>query len=137
MCSSQFRYKLDLCHGVLQILGKGEKKFELSEPAFLYHSFCFILLLATVRGRERVGQSILKKPNPMIWSWAELHAVVIDVVVSSDSNIRNEKLEKHQGLKEDLQRMRKVKAKVVPAVVRACGTVTPMLREETSASESF
>ena len=58
-------------------------------------------------------------------------AVVIDVVVPSDSNIRKkyEKLEKYQGLKEELERMWKVKAKVVPVVEGALGAVTPKLGE--------
>ena len=43
-------------------------------------------------------------------------AVVIDVVIPSDSNIRkkeHEKLEKYQGLKEELEKMWVVKAAVV------------------------
>lgn len=47
-------------------------------------------------------------------------AVVTDMTVPSDSNIKkkeNEKLERYQGLKEELETMWKVKAKVFPAVV--------------------
>ena len=59
-------------------------------------------------------------------------AVVIDVAVPSDSNIKKkeyEKLEKYQGLKEELERMWKVKVKVVLVVIGALGAVTPKLEE--------
>ena len=58
-------------------------------------------------------------------------AVVIDAV-PSDSNIKKkeyEKLEKYQGLKEELERTWKVKVKVVPVVIGALGAVTPKLEE--------
>lgn len=55
-------------------------------------------------------------------------AEVIDVAVPSDSNIRKkEKLGKYQGLKEELERMRKVKAKGVQ--VGEFRAVTPKLEE--------
>lgn len=46
--------------------------------------------------------------------------VMIDVLVSSDSNIRKEyeELEKCQGLKEELENLLKVKAKVVLMMVK-------------------
>ena len=59
-------------------------------------------------------------------------AVVIDVAVPGDSNIKKkeyEKLEKYRGLKEELERTWKVKAKVVPVVIGALGAVTPKLEE--------
>ena len=59
-------------------------------------------------------------------------AVVIDIAVPSDSNIKKkeyEKLEKYQGLKEELERTWKVKVKVVPVVIGALGAVTPKLEE--------
>ncbi|KAF7656848.1 hypothetical protein LDENG_00035480 [Lucifuga dentata] len=59
-------------------------------------------------------------------------AVVIDVAVPADSNIRkkeHEKIEKYQGLKEELERTWKVKFKVVPVVTGALGAVTPKLGE--------
>ena len=46
--------------------------------------------------------------------------MVTDTAVPSDSNIKNkeyEKLEKYQGLKKELERMWKVKAKVIPVVI--------------------
>ncbi len=51
-------------------------------------------------------------------------AVVIDVAMLSDSNIRkkeHQKLEKYQGLMEELERMWGVKAAVVPVVIGALG----------------
>ena len=41
--------------------------------------------------------------------------------------MRNENLEKYQGLKEELERTWKVKAKLVPVVIGALGAVTPKL----------
>ena len=55
-------------------------------------------------------------------------AVVTDVAVPSDSNIKKkeyEKLEKYQGLKEELERTWKVKVKVVPLMLGALGALTP------------
>ena len=52
--------------------------------------------------------------------------------IPSDSNIKKkeyEKLEKYQGLKGELERTWKVKAKVVPVVIGARGAVTPKLEE--------
>ena len=50
----------------------------------------------------------------------------------SDSYIKKkeyEKLRKYQGLKEELERMWKVKAKVVPVLIGGLGAVTPKLEE--------
>lgn len=54
-------------------------------------------------------------------------AAVIDLAILSDSNIRKkeqEKLEKHQGLKEELEKMWEVEATVVPVVTGALRAVT-------------
>lgn len=59
-------------------------------------------------------------------------AVVIDVSVPSDNNLRKkeyEKLGKYQSLKEELERMWNVKAKVVSIVVGALKAVTTKLGE--------
>ncbi len=56
--------------------------------------------------------------------------MLIDVGTLSDSNIRkkkHEKLEKYQGLKEEVEDMWGVKAAVVPMVIRALGVVTHKL----------
>ncbi|TWW57282.1 hypothetical protein D4764_07G0000010 [Takifugu flavidus] len=50
----------------------------------------------------------------------DIVVVVIDVAIPSDSNIRkkeHEKLEKYQGLKEEMERMWGMKATVVPVVI--------------------
>ena len=57
-------------------------------------------------------------------------AVVIDVAIPSDSNIKkkeHEKLEKYQGLREELEEMWKLKVTVVPVVIGALRAVTPRL----------
>lgn len=54
-------------------------------------------------------------------------AVVIHVAIPSDSNIRkmkHEKPEKYQGLKEELEKMWRVKATMVAVVKGALGAVT-------------
>ena len=54
-------------------------------------------------------------------------AVVIDIAIPSDSNIRkkeHEKLEKYQGLKEELEKMWRVKATMVRVVIGALGAVS-------------
>ena len=59
-------------------------------------------------------------------------AVLVDVPIPSDSNIRKEehkKFEKYKGLKEELERKWAVKGSVVPVVIGALGAVTPKLRE--------
>ncbi|CAL9694852.1 unnamed protein product [Knipowitschia caucasica] len=59
-------------------------------------------------------------------------AVVVDVAIPSDGNIRkkeHEKLEKYQGLREELERAWRVKVTVVPVVIGALGAVTPKLEE--------
>ena len=55
---------------------------------------------------------------------------MVDVAIPRDSNIRkmeHKKLEKCQGLKEELERMWGVKASVVPRVIGAHGAVTHKL----------
>ncbi|KAI3358058.1 hypothetical protein L3Q82_002967 [Scortum barcoo] len=57
---------------------------------------------------------------------------MIDLAILSDSNIRKKehrKLEKHQGLKEELEKMWGVKATAVPVVIRALGAVSHKLGE--------
>lgn len=52
-------------------------------------------------------------------------AVMAAIAIPSNRNIRNKehyKGEKYQGLKEELERARKVKASLVPVVIRALGT---------------
>lgn len=42
----------------------------------------------------------------------------------------HEKFEKYQGLKEEVEKLWRVKATVVPVVIRALGEVTPKLGEQ-------
>ena len=61
-----------------------------------------------------------------------LFIVVVDVAIPSDYNIRkkeHEKLEKYQGLREELEKTWKVKTTVVPVVIGALGAVTPKLEQ--------
>ena len=56
--------------------------------------------------------------------------VAIDVRDPSDSNFKNkehEKLEKYHRLKDEIDKMWKVEATVVPVVIRALGDVTQKL----------
>ena len=57
---------------------------------------------------------------------------MIDIAVPSDSNINEKeykKLQRYEGLKEELERMWKVKVKVVLVLIGALGAVTPRLEE--------
>lgn len=70
------------------------------------------------------------QPDIVVMDKQQKTVVVVDVAIPSDSNIRKkeqEKLEKYQGLKEELEKMWGVKASVVPVVIGALGAVTPKL----------
>ena len=70
------------------------------------------------------------QPDIVVVDKHRKRAAVIDVAIPSDSNIRkkeHEKLEKYQGLKEQLEKMWGMKVTVVPVVVGALGAVTPKL----------
>lgn len=56
-------------------------------------------------------------------------AVVIDVAILNESKEKHAKLEKHQGLREELEKMWRVKVTVVPLVIRVLCAVTPKLDE--------
>ncbi|KAF7666275.1 hypothetical protein LDENG_00113730, partial [Lucifuga dentata] len=61
-------------------------------------------------------QLLANQPDVVVVDKEQKRAVVIDVAVPADSNIRkkeHEKIEKYQGLKEELERTWKVKSKVV------------------------
>lgn len=49
--------------------------------------------------------------------------VIIDIAVPTDSSIRKKRLEKYQSLKEELERVWKVKTKGVLVVVGAFGAI--------------
>ena len=72
------------------------------------------------------------QPDIVVIDKEQRKAVVVDIAIPSDCNIRkkeHEKVEKYQGLKEELERAWKVKASVVPVVIGALGAVTPKLEE--------
>lgn len=76
-------------------------------------------------------KQVLASQSDVVVDKDQRTAVVIDVAVSSDSNIRKEyeELQKYQDLKEELKGIWKVKVKVLPVVVGAFGAVTPKLGE--------
>ncbi|KAM6449746.1 uncharacterized protein PHA67_017094 [Liasis olivaceus] len=109
----------------------------------VYRNICTVYGLDLLKSRWEIPQKVMEnnrakilwdfqiqtdRPIIMVVDKDQKTAVVIDVAVPSDSNIRKkeyEKLEKYQGLKEELERMWKVKGKVVPVMVGALGAVTP------------
>ncbi len=75
------------------------------------------------------------QPDIVVVDKEQRKAVVVDIAIPSDCNIRkkeHEKLEKYQGLREELEKAWRVKATVVPVVIGALGAVTPKLQEATA-----
>ncbi|TWW77705.1 hypothetical protein D4764_12G0010950 [Takifugu flavidus] len=73
---------------------------------------------------------VANQPDIVVVDKHRKTVVVIDVAIPSDSNIRkkeHEKLEKYQGLKEEMERMWGMKATVVPVVIWTLWAVTPNL----------
>ena len=73
---------------------------------------------------------VANQPDIVMVDKQQMKAVVIDVPIPSDSNIRRkeqEKFEIYQGLKAELERMWGVKPSVVLVVKGALGTVIPKL----------
>ena len=72
------------------------------------------------------------QPDIVLIDKKQQKAVVIDIVIPSDSNIwrkDHEKIDIYQGLKEELEKMWGIKATVVPVVIGALGAVTHKLGE--------
>ncbi|KAK7886240.1 hypothetical protein WMY93_025861 [Mugilogobius chulae] len=72
------------------------------------------------------------QPDIVVVDKEQRRPVVVDVAIPSDGNIRrkeHEKLEKYQGLREELEKAWKVKATVVPVVIGALGAMNPKLDE--------
>ncbi|KAF7642936.1 hypothetical protein LDENG_00248050 [Lucifuga dentata] len=75
-------------------------------------------------------QLLANQPDMVVVDKEQKRAVVIDVTVPADSNIRkkeHQKMEKYQGLKEELERTWKVKSKVGPVAhwsARGCDPQT-------------
>ena len=75
---------------------------------------------------------LANQPDIVIVDKQKKEAAVIEVAVPSDSNMRKKeykKLEKYRGMKEELERMWKLKAKVVPVVIGSLRAVNPKLEE--------
>ena len=75
---------------------------------------------------------LANQPDIVVVNKQEKKAIVVDVAIPRNSNTRNrehEKLEKYHVLKEELQRMWRVKALVVPVVIGELWAVTPKLGE--------
>ncbi|TWW65014.1 hypothetical protein D4764_22G0006610 [Takifugu flavidus] len=73
---------------------------------------------------------VANQPDIVVVDKHQKTVVVIDVAIPGDSNIRkkvHEKLEKYQGLKEEIERMWGMKTTVVPVVIGTLGAVTPNL----------
>ncbi|TWW57464.1 hypothetical protein D4764_07G0001830 [Takifugu flavidus] len=73
---------------------------------------------------------VANQPDIVVVDKHRKTVVVIDVAISSDSNIRkkeHEKLEKYQELKEEIERMWGMKAAVVPVVIWTLAAVAPNL----------
>ncbi|TWW66946.1 hypothetical protein D4764_20G0009780 [Takifugu flavidus] len=73
---------------------------------------------------------VANQPDIVVVDKHQKRVVVIDVAIPSDSNFRkkeHERLEKDQGLKEEIERMWGVKATVVPIVIGTLGAVIPKL----------
>ncbi|KAF7642383.1 hypothetical protein LDENG_00258740, partial [Lucifuga dentata] len=69
-------------------------------------------------------QLLANQPDTVVVDKEQKRAVVTDVAVPVDSNIRkkeHKKIEKYQGLKEELKQTWKVKSKVIPVVIGALG----------------
>ncbi|XP_078022977.1 uncharacterized protein LOC144462717 [Epinephelus lanceolatus] len=77
-------------------------------------------------------QMLANQPDIVVVEKHQKKAVVVDVAIPADSNIRkkeHKKVEKYQELKEQLEQMWKVKVDVVPVVVGALRAMTPRLGE--------
>ena len=73
---------------------------------------------------------VVNQPHIIVVDKQEKKVVVVNVAIQSDSNIRKKeqkKLEKYQGLKEELERMQGVKALMVPVLIGAHRAVTHKL----------
>ena len=71
------------------------------------------------------------QPDIVLINKPERKALIIDIAVPADTNLRDKELEKitkYQPLCEELRRIWNVNTKVVPVVVGALGAVTPSLQ---------
>ena len=71
-----------------------------------------------------------RRPDIVVVNKKDRKCYIIDVAVPGDVRIaekETEKIEKHDELKREVERLWKVKAKVIPIVLGALGTVTRSL----------
>lgn len=71
---------------------------------------------------------VANQPDVVVLDFLDKKAVVTDIGMTWYCNIwqkEHEKLEKHQRLREGLKKLCKVKATVVPVVIRALAAVLP------------
>ena len=69
-----------------------------------------------------------RRPDIVVIDKTTRTAAIIDVAVPNDNNIKSkeqEKVEKYQDLRLEIQRLWNVKAQVVPVVIGALGSTTP------------
>jgi len=77
-------------------------------------------------------QVMANQPDIVVVNKLQKKAVVIDIAIPIDSNINkkeNKKLEKYQGLKEEVEKMWELKAAVVPVVIIALKAVITKLAQ--------
>ena len=73
-----------------------------------------------------------RRPDIVIVDWEEKECIVIDVAIPADQNIADkewEKISKYSELKLEIMRLWNVKAKVIPIVVGALGSIPKKLKE--------
>lgn len=78
---------------------------------------------------------VANQPDIVVVEKQDKNVLMIDVAITSNSNIKHEKLEKIHGLKEELDQMWIVKASVVPVVIGALGGVTLSLERGSNKSK--
>ncbi|TWW72945.1 hypothetical protein D4764_15G0003390 [Takifugu flavidus] len=82
------------------------------------------------KGVQLVHCSTPRTKTTLLLLNPRVESTTTDVAIPSDNNIRkkeHEKLEKYQGLKEEIERMWVMKATVVPVVIGTLVAVTPKL----------
>ncbi|TWW72943.1 hypothetical protein D4764_15G0003370 [Takifugu flavidus] len=105
-------------------------KYGLEGPGGRHPQKCWRTSRPRSCGTSRSHMVVTDQPDIVVVDKHRKTVVVIDVAIPSDNNIRkkeHEKLEKYQGLKEEIERMWVMKATVVPVVIGTLVAVTPKL----------
>ncbi|TWW59309.1 hypothetical protein D4764_06G0008390 [Takifugu flavidus] len=117
--------------GCKMLAGKAYMEWHNQVAGIVYRNICTEYGLEVPGTRWETPPKVVENEQAKIlWDFHRKTVVVIDVAIPSDSNIRkkeHKKLEKYQGLKEEMERMWWMKATVVPVVIGALGAVTPNL----------